>query len=259
MGGNHETHRTVKKASVIIAILCLCQVLHAQQLYNMGFDVWSRQGLSWNPFPKGADEEELVWDTANRGMRVLGINTTTPEYEHVAVPGPGKAAAKIVSRNITWAFVAGNMFTGHFIRVVNFSGIEMDSGTPFTGRPRSLSGYYHYQPGIVNHAREPYLSRKGKTDNGQIEVALYDWPEVLRFISNNGPFDPESDPHLVGRGVLKFTRATDGYVHFEIPIVYIRDDVPTFVGINILSSALGEYFTGSSTSVLYIDEFQFNY
>jgi hypothetical protein len=249
----------MKKISVILAILCLCQALQAQQLYNMSFDVWSKQGRSWNPFPKEASEEQRVWDSANRGMKVLGVNTTTPEYEHVAVPGPGKAAAKIVSQNVTWTFAAGSLFTGHFIRVVNFSGIEMDSGTPFTGRPKSLSGYYHYLPGTINHAKEPYLSRKGKADNGQIEVALYDWPQVLRFVTNDGHFDPEADPHLIGRGVLLLTRATDGYVHFEIPIEYRRDATPTYVGINILSSALGEYYTGSSNTVLYIDEFQFNY
>lgn len=46
----------------------------------------------------------------------MGINTTMPEYEHVAVSGPGKAAAKIVSRNITWCFAAGSLYTGHFYR-----------------------------------------------------------------------------------------------------------------------------------------------
>ena len=100
---------------------------------------------------------------------------------------------------------------------------------------------------------------KGKTDIGQIEVALYDWPQALRQVTNEGHFDPEADPHLIGRGVLKLTRATDGYVHFELPIEYRRDDKPTFVGICFLSSALGEYFTGSSDTVLYVDELQFNY
>lgn len=249
----------MKKVSVILAILCLCQFLQAQQLYNMDFDVWSKQGLSWNPFPKGASEDQLVWDSANRGMKVLGINTTMPEYEHVAVPGPGKAAAKIVSRKITWCFAAGSLFTGHFFRVVNFSGIEMDNGTPFKERPKSLSGYYHYLPGVVNCTKEPYLSMKGKTDIGQIEVALYDWPQVLHRVTSEGHFDPEADSHLIGRGVMKLTKATDDYVHFEIPIVYRKDATPTYVGISLLSSALGEFFTGSSNSVLYVDELQFNY
>ena len=244
---------------MIIAVICLCPFIQAQQLYNMNMDEWSKQGSSWNPFPKGATEEQRVWDSANRGMKVLGINTTMPEYEHVAVPGPGKAAAKIVSRNVTWCFAAGSLYTGHFYRVVKFSGIEMDNGTPFTGRPKSLSGYYHYLPGVINYAKEPYLSRKGETDNGQIEVALYDWPEVLHLVTNDGVYNPEADPHLIGRGVMTLTQATDDYVYFEIPIDYRKDATPTFVGICILSSALGEYFTGSSHTVLYVDELRFNY
>ena len=249
----------MKKALMIIAVICLCPFIQAQQLYNMNLDEWSKQGSFWNTFPKGATEEQRVWDSANRGMKVLGINTTMPEYEHVAVPGPGKAAAKIVSRNVTWCFAAGSLYTGHFYRVVKFSGIEMDSGTPFTGRPKSLSGYYHYLPGVINYAKEPYLSRKGETDNGQIEVALYDWPEVLHLVTNDGVYNPEADPHLIGRGVMTLTQATDDYVYFEIPIDYRKDATPTFVGICILSSALGEYFTGSSHTVLYVDELRFNY
>ena len=249
----------MKKVLTLLLTICICSLVNAQQLYNMSLDEWSKQGRSWNPFPKDASEKQLVWDSANRGMKVLGVNTTMPEYDHVAVPGPGKAAAKIVSRKVTWAFAAGSLFTGHFIRVVNFSGIEMDNGTPFTGRPKSMSGYYHYQPGVINYAKEPCLSMKGKTDIGQIEVALYDWPKVLRNVTTDGHFDPEADPHLIGRGVLKLTQATDGYIHFEIPIEYRRGSTPTYVGINILSSALGEYFTGSSETVLYVDELQFNY
>ena len=249
----------MKKVLTILLAIFVCAFIHAQQIYNMSFDQWSKQGPSWNPFSKGASEGQRVWDSANRSMKVLGINTTTPEYAHVAVPGPGKAAAKIESRKITWTFAAGSLYTGRFIRLVNFSGIEMENGTPFTGRPRSLSGYYHYQPGVVNYAKDPYLSMKGKTDIGQIEVALYDWPGALRLLTTEGHYDPEADSHLIGRGLLTLTKATGGYVHFEIPIEYRKDAEPTYVGISILSSALGEYFTGSSNTVLYVDEFQFNY
>lgn len=249
----------MKKVLTFLLTICICTVVNAQQLYNMSLDQWSRQGRSWNPFPQGASEKQRVWDSTNRSMKALGVNTTTPEYEHVAVSGPGKAAAKIVSRNITWCFAAGTLYTGHYIRLVKFSGIEMENGTPFKGRPKSLSGYYHYLPGVINYAKEPYLARKGKMDNGQIEVALYDWDQALHLVTTEGHYDPESDPHLIGRGVLTLTKATDGYVHFELPIVYRRDATPTYVGISIISSALGEFFTGSSNTVLYIDELQFNY
>lgn len=243
-----------------MAALLLSCAANAQQLFNMSFDTWSKQGVSWNPYPENATDRQRVWDTANRGLKPLGINVTLPEYEHVAVAGPGKAAAKIVSRNLLWGFITGNLYTGRFVRVVKLSGVEMYNGTPFRGRPKSLSGYYHYAPGTIDYAKEPHQSMKGKTDSGRIEVALYAWPQAQHVITTDGPSpDPDADPLLVGRAVLKLTRATDGYVHFELPIEYRSDAVPTYVGLSVLSSALGEFFTGSSKTVLYVDEFQFNY
>ncbi len=232
----------------------------AQQLYNMGFDTWSRQGVSWNPFPKDAPESQRVWDSANRGIRLFRINVAEPEYGHVAVPGPGKCAAKLSSRNILWGFVTGNLYVGRFVRVVNFAGIEMYNGAPFRGRPKSLSGYYHYIPGTIDYADKAHQDLKGKADSGQIDITLYGWSAPLHTVTTDGPTpDPEKDPALIGRAVLRLDKATDGYVHFDIPIHYYSDDIPTYVGINIFSSLLGECFTGSSQTVLYVDEFEFQY
>lgn len=250
----------MKRSITIVLTLLVCVCAGAQQLYNMDFDQWSRQGVSWNPFPKDAASEERTWDSANRGIRFFRINVAEPEYEHVAVPGPGKAAAKLVSRNILWGFVTGNLYVGRFVRVVNFAGIEMYNGAPFSGRPKSLSGYYHYIPGIIDFADSKHQEMKGKADVGQIEIALYGWPEPLHIVTTDGPTpDPEKDPALIGRAVLRLDRATDGYVRFELPIEYRSDAVPTYVGINVISSALGESFTGSSKTVLYLDEFEFKY
>ena len=252
------------KTKTIIALFLFVQACWmqsgAQQLYNMGFDTWSKQGVSWNPFPKDATESQRVWDTANRGIRFFRINVAEPEYEHVAVPGPGKAAANLSSRNLLWGFVTGNLYVGKFVRIVNLSGVEMLNGAPFSGRPKSLSGYYHYLPGKVDYTDKEHEDRKGKTDCGQIEISLFGWSAPLRIVSNDGPTpDPEKDPPLIGRAILKLEKATDGYVHFEIPIRYRSSAMPTYVGINVLSSALGEFFTGSSESVLYVDELEFKY
>lgn len=77
----------MRKILFATAAAFLCWTCGGQQIYNMSFDHWSRQGVSWNPFPDGAGMRQRVWDTANRGLRPLGINVTTPEREHVAVAG----------------------------------------------------------------------------------------------------------------------------------------------------------------------------
>ena len=241
----------------VLALLAACP-MQAQQLSNMGFDTWSKQGGVWYPYAKEAPESRKVWDSANKGLSLLGVNTTVPEYKHTAVSG--KAAAKVQSRKVLWAFVAGNLFTGRFIRVVDMSGAEMEFGAPFTARPKSLTGYFHYQPETINYAQDPYLYLKGKQDVGRIEVILMDCAEPRHMDTTKDPFvDGDKDPHVVGHGVLDLTKATDGYVPFEIPIVYRNGKTPKYAFIFVTSSRYGAYFTGGSGSTLYVDEFRFNY
>ena len=69
----------------------------------------------------------------------------------------------------------------------------------------------------------------------------------------------DGDPHVIGRAELVPDRDTGGYLHFDIPINYTSDATPTYVVITAISSIYGEYFTGSSNSVLWVDDFKFNY
>ena len=232
----------------------------AQQLYNMDFDTWSKSSGAWNLYPNDATAAQKVWDTANHGLSLLGVNGTSPEYNHVAVSGEGKAACKIESKKVLWAFVAGNLYTGRFGRIVKFSGAELFFGVPFTARPRALRGYYHYKPGIINYAQEPYLDREGKLDEGQIEVILTDWDKPYHIITNDEEFiDGATDPHVIGRAAINLTKDNGGYVSFEIPFNYRSGAIPSYIVITAAASKLGAYFTGSSKSTLYIDEFEFVY
>lgn len=239
-----------------LSLLAAC-MLQAQQLSNMGFDTWSKQGGVWYPYAKDAPASQRVWDSANKGLSALGVNTTVPEYEHVVTPG--KAAAKVQSRKVLWAFVAGNLFTGRFIKVVDLSGAEMDFGVPFSGRPKTLSGYYHYLPKAINFAQDPYKHLKGRPDIGRIEVILTDWTEPQHVVTTEQPFlDAEKNPHVIGRAVLDLDKATDDYVSFEIPIEYRNGKTPGYAFIFVTPSRYGAYFTGGSGSTVYVDGFRFN-
>lgn len=230
------------------------------QIYNMSFDTWSKSSGAWNLYPANAAAGEKVWDTANHGLSLLGVNGTVPEYKHVAVAGEGKAAAKIISKKVVWAFVAGNLYTGSFGKIVKLSGAELNFGIPFTARPKSLSGYLHYIPATVDYAKEPYLDMKGKTDVGWIEVILADWDKPYHIVTNYEKFiDGATDPHVIGRAVIDVTRDTGGYIPFDIPFQYRNGKTPKYVVISMASSKYGAYFTGGSGSILYVDEFQFNY
>ena len=246
--------------TVLCILFCCAGTVKAQQLNYMNFDRWNKTGGTWYPYPESAADGQKIWDSANKGLSLLGINSTTPEYNHVAVPGKGKAAAKLESKKVLWAFCGGNLFTGHFERVVGTSGAEITFGVPFQARPKSLSGYCHYIPGIINYVKAPYLNKKGQQDQGFIEVFLTDWAKPYCIDSTKEKFiDVEHDPHVIGHGILNLKDPTDGYIPFEIPIKYRSGKTPTHIVIIATSSSFGEYYTGSNKSVLYVDEFRFNY
>ena len=249
-----------KKLTWAVLALFASLTLQAQQVRNMGLDTWSKTSGVWSPYAKDAPASQRVWDTANKGLSLLGVNGTVPEYDHLAVPGKGKAAARIESKKVLWAFVAGNLYTGEFVRVVDLSGAEMYFGVPFTGRPKSLSGYVHYIPKPINHAKAPYLGLKGKPDTAWIEVILTDWDERDHVVSNEGGFiDADQNPHVIAKGTLDIDHDTGGYIPVDIPLVYRNGKTPKYAVIIITSSKLGASFTGGSGSVLYADEFRFNY
>ena len=238
-----------------------CLAAHGgPQLYNMGFDIWSKSGSTWYLCPKDTPASKRVWDSANPGTGKLGMNLATPEYEHVAVPGKGKAAARLESRKVAWAFVAGNLYNGHYVKAVDLAGVETQLGTPFNGRPKSLKGYYHYIPKKINHVKAPRENLKGKTDEAIIDVILMDWSEPYTQISHKTGFiDPDTDPHVIARAHLIIKKGTSGYVPFEIPFVYRNGKTPSYAAFTISASRFGDSQTGGSGTVLYVDEFAFTY
>ena len=253
----------LKRILSCIPALLLYTVLPAQngpQLYNMGFDEWSKTKGVWYPYAAGAGPDKRIWDSGNAGLHTLGMTSVTPDYKHVAVPGEGKAAARIESKKIAWAFVAGNLYNGKFVRMVEMKGAESILGAPFSARPKSLSGYYHYVPRKINHAKAPYENMEGRMDEGLIEVLLMDWENPYRQITHRDGFiDSEKDPHIVGRAYIEIKRATSGYVRFEIPFTYRNGKTPRYAAFTLTGSRLGGSETGASGSVLYVDELQFNY
>ena len=140
------------------------------QLPGMGFDLWhygGSNGKTWYPYP--LDDPYPCWDTANPGVSSLIDNTTVPEYEHKV---EGEAAAKMVSSYAVVKFAAGNIFSGKFAKFQSFTAY-LDWGIPFTSRPYALTGWYDYNPGIVDNVdKSKYPDMLGKPDFMHLQVVL---------------------------------------------------------------------------------------
>ena len=231
------------------------------QLYNMGFDLWSKEDGYDVCYGAGATaDEKATWGSANKTTAMLGLPTVGPEKSFLAVEGEGKTALKLQTRSVIGKLAAGSLFNGKMDKINIWTmSAELLWGIPFTQRPKVLDGYACYQPKKIDITQSPYNDMKGKLDNGSIAVYLTDWPEPFRVSPPESLVDPENDEHIIGYGKLIFDKEMDKYEPFRLEIKYRNDRTPKYVTVVISSSALGDYFTGGEGTVFYLDEFKFLY
>ena len=218
----------------------------AEEIPNLNFDSWSKSDKYPNP------EGVSVWDSANSSGAAV---TTSPSAD--AVSG---YAARLESVSAFGMLAAGNIFTGSFVGLAGL-GAELDWGTPFTGRPVAVKGYYKYSPKAIDKAKDPYKDMVGQMDQCQILVFLADWDVPFRVNTNNKQFvDLDNDPGIIALGQINSSKYDSDYVSFTMPLVY-RDNtrIPKYIVVAGASSRYGDYFTGGRGSVLMIDEFELVY
>lgn len=227
------------------------------QIPNSNFEDWCKEGKSWFP---NADltAANYVWDSGNIGANTMGEKNPTTAEESVVVKGK---AAKLASTSIVGVFAAGNIYTGKYVKTSGV-GAQLDFGIPFTSRPTSLKGHYNYTPGPIDKTRSQYEHLKGKNDCCNIYIVLADWEQPYEINTTTGKFlDVENDSHIIAYGQLLDDVGTNGvYKEFEIKFDY-RDmnRTPRYILVVAAASRYGDYFTGGTSSVLYVDEFTLSY
>lgn len=231
-------------------------------IYNMNFDQWSQDFLGADVcYGEDADNEQRsVWGSGNTFPALFGMPLLTSETEFVAVEGEGKAAVKLQSRNleVMEMFAGGCIFTGI---TEAFSSEEFTAklGVPCKKRPVTMDGYACYRPGTIDCCKEPHLDKAGSTDNGFVFIALAEWDTPFTASPPAAILDVENIPGIIGYGKAVFDHDMSGYEKFSIELTYLNDHTPKYAVIIATSSSLGDYQTGSSESVLYLDELGFTY
>ncbi len=230
----------------------------AATIPNMGFDLWYKSGSIWYP---NENSGNFYWDTANGGSDAVGVYPTSPEYDHKK---GGAAAAKLESKNVALVgLAAGNIYSGKFVKAntsLTDPGAELDWGVPFTSRPLAIKGYVDYRPGTVNKTNAPYNGMSGKPDVGIVQAFITDWSGPFRISTSSGKFvDVDNDSGIIAHGTMDVNQ-TSGYIEFIIPLTYRSTTrIPRYVVVAASASKYGDYFTGSTSSVMYVDEFSFIY
>lgn len=236
-----------------------------EQIDNMDFDDWYYTGTESSPiwYPN-LNETVTTWGTANPGSgSFIGSLTTRSEQVCDAGTGEGKYAARLESKDAIITFAAGNIFTGQFGRIILPSGAELYWGVPFTAKPKSLKGYYSYEPVAIDCVKSPYENLENTMDQCQILVMLTDWSGPFTINTSDGVFvdQTRNNSSIIAYGKLESDENTGGqYKEFTIDLEYWRPDAtPSYAVVVACSSYKGDYFTGGVGSVMYVDEFEFVY
>ena len=241
------------------------------ELPNAQFNDWSVDGGSYFPY---LNKDSAWWGTGNPGSAIAGINLTTPHTENLA-PGMSGTCAQLWSQQANVLgikkFAAGNYFTGSFAGISGTNGV-VHFGRPYTLRPTALKGWLKYNCGEIDCVPSnpnPKVPGKGSPDRGSIYIALGDWDYTKYGGSATSPvavdtakeatFFNSSNEGIIAYGEIIYHESKDWY-QFEIPLEY-RDfeRTPTHIIIVATGSSYGDYFVGSSQSIMWLDDFELLY
>ncbi len=238
------------------------------QLPNAGFEIFSN---AESPYyfsffdPSSAVCGAKWWDSGNPGSTSVGASGVicAPDTdEHME----GSASVRMDSRYVVIKFAAGNIFSGSFAGLVGTSGGKVDFGRPFTHRPRALRLWVKYSGGAVDNVggypRDDAV-KEGDPDRCAIFCALGDWDYRKYGGTADSPVrvdttDPSTFFNKDSESVIAYgefvSTGTDNWQEVEIPLQYSSTSrVPTHIIISCAASRLGDWFTGSSASTLWID------
>lgn len=251
-------------------------VAQPSEVPNMGFEEWGTRtgkvkilGIEREyeyDSPNSNSQAYIYWESGNLGAKAAS-SVLTRSSDDVATENSNKAAkltSVFAGLGSIGAFSAGSIFSG-IIQKAGQDGAELLYGQSHTGYPTSLKGYYKYSPGSID-----YVNNKGGsgTDKGFIAVALS--TKKLEVKSLTASADSESykfrsnSDGVFAYGELVIDQTVDVYTQFSIPLTYYKGmmpdtGTPVYIIIMATSSKDGDVFTGSTSSVMYVDEFSLDY
>ena len=233
------------------------------ELENAGFENWYKDGKVWYPY---AENGNHYWDTSNKGSTLLGesYNVTTGITEG-AYEG---TSADLQTKWVVMKLAAASLYTGEFAGLIGTDGAKLKWGVPFTSRPTALKGYMKYTPGSINRGSQPTgaTAAKGDNDYCQIFCALLTEQLLVANYENTDGYemstaiDWQNDSRVIAYGELTQNTTDSNWKEFNIPLTFhTLTKKPTHLLIVCSSSRWGDYFYGSDTSNLKLDNFSLEY
>ena len=230
----------------------------------------------WCVSPEGAvvpfkTSVNAYWCTGNYGTAMLSKNITTSSTD-VRPGSTGKYSASLDSEYIVMKFAAGNMYIGSWGGMTGTNAVVY-FGQPFTynAKPKAIRFWAKWNCGTIDQGGVDG-AQKGDTDLCKIFCAMTtDRHAVNSAQANETTFSP--DDANVKSGDSRYdkvlysaymdTRQSQAeWKQFEIPFVFYGKDpnqVPTHMILTFTCSGYGDYFTGSTSSWMFVDDIELVY
>ncbi len=261
-----------------------------KQLENGSFDEWNQNGKTWFPGTAAeASAKNSYWDTGNVGAATMSKNPSIGESNDVHTVGgkSAKLSSQFVGVFSIGKFAAGNIYIGRYMETYTSPmGARIRFGREFTSRPTQLKGWYKYTRGTSidrgDHNVEELKNSGG--DKCAIYIALTDneglvddnGVKTAYEVNNNKEGSPTRytvDLSEANKDVIAYGSITDEeskgsfdesgnvvWKQFTIDLQY-RDLTrkPKYIIVVASASKYGDFFTGSESSVMLIDDFELVY
>ena len=256
------------------SVTCEFTTEAAFQPENAGFEYTTGS----SPILIYGNGQSMWWDTGNHGSATLNKNVTTPD---TSVKHFGNQSlllsSQFVGVGILGRFAAGNLFAGKYLATDGMDGI-LGWGRPCTSRPKALKVWVRYEPGTVDEGGSHITN--GVTDQGIIYVAVGDWAGE-KYGDETWPFvvktkdsqlfstdkKTDSGKGIIAYGEKVFTEVYEGddTKMKELTIDLDYDNYggtqrkPTSIIIVASASRYGDYFEGSTSSKMWLDDMELIY
>lgn len=246
----------------------------ATPLPNGNLDDWYMSGKTWYPVTENDyNVSGSFWDSSNpattTGAGAL-VNKNPTQGNSTTVHTSGGQSAELKSQYAgafgIGKFAAASLYTGKFNSLVGTNGAKIDFGQSFVSRPTALHGWFHYTSGKIDYrgGNTPEgLGEMGTDDLCSIYVALSKKQKQVDNTKAETFLDLENDADIIAYGQLADAEAvtTNGWKEFTLNFKYkTLDPQDSYYLIIVFSSSkYGDYFTGSTNSVMYVDDLELVY
>ena len=230
------------------------------QLPNGDMERWHKK--TWIlPYGEG---DSPFWLTGNEGGNMAGA-TLTESSTDVRPGSTGVSSAYLKSQKAQvmgiGKFAAGNLFTGTFSLNGMDGIVTFGRDFAFTAKPKSLSFWMKNNEGAIDQG-----SHASGTDIYTIMVLITDGTTFAVNTKDTSTFLKVTElnnlPGVIGSGYMSGSDSRAEWTEETINITY-REDMsnvkPKKIIVSFTPSGYGDYFCGSTSSWMYVDDIVLNY